>query len=287
MIIGWRSPLDNKVYELNDFAALGRAIPEAVLRSMVRKLELDKRHTGTNITITSGLSCPRKLLINRMLPTTPDPSKMWKAQRGTWLHECVGMSLGENDEWITEEKDADACTFAGTLFGIDMSCRVDAIRKDYSVILDWKFRGDGSERWVDPLGRARDTDAAQINMARMLIEQSTHKDLRDMEMYVWVMAGQTIRTTAPYMTEAQVGSMKPAGADYTVAEIFNMLKTSMNLWEAAAQVEGNGDLYAVPESTTQSIIHRLPMVGEKMYNGKGCTQYCEVNEECFAIEGGI
>jgi hypothetical protein len=291
-IVGWKSPLDGKVYALDDFEPLNRVIPEPVLRAMTRKVELDTRHRGPNITITSGLSCPRKTLISRALPYAPDPTKMWKMHRGTWLHECVGLSLAENDAWITEESDPDACTFEGELFGIKMSCRVDAYKKDHSTLVDWKFRGDGAEKWVDPMGRAKDEDSAQLNMARMLMEQTFDADLSEMEMYVWVMSGQTVRTTVPLMSEEQLGAIRPGSTkyktcDFTIREIFTLLKAGMDKWQALG---GEGDTVGVED--IRETVHALPMVGQSMYVGRSgqtnmCTNYCELQDECYACEGGI
>ena len=39
--------------------------------------------------------------------------------------------------------------FSGELFGIKMSCKIDALKKDYSTLMDWKFRADGAEKWID------------------------------------------------------------------------------------------------------------------------------------------
>lgn len=295
MIVGWKSPLDGRVYPLDDCEPLHRVIPEPVLRAMSLKAQKDKRHSGAEVTITGGLSCPRKTLITRMMPVTPDPSKMWKMQRGTWLHEMVGLSLGENHDWWTEEVDEDACIFNGELFGVQLSCKVDALRKDYGVLMDWKFRGDGAEKWIDPQGRAKDEDSAQLNMARMLIEQRTQRDLSSMEMYVWVMAGQTVRTTVPYLTEEQVGMIHPGGGSYTIKEIIKILDDGMRKWKEAADNSriAQGDLHALPADEMRAIVRPLPMVGERMYSKRAtpqinmCTRYCEVQDECYGCNGGI
>jgi hypothetical protein len=257
---------------------------------MSLKAKTDTRHQGPNITITSGMSCPRKTLITRMLPITPDPTKMWKMQRGTWLHEVIGLSLGENQDWWTEEVAEDKCVYAGELFGVQMSCKIDAMKKDYSCLMDWKFRGDGAERWIDPMGRAKDEDSAQLNMARMLIEQTTGKDLANMDMFVWVMSGQTVRTTVPYMNEVQIGAIRPGGGSYTIKEIFGMLSQGMDKWKIEALGE-SVDPMGVSQPKLRNIIGELPMVGSDMFKSKRapqinmCTRYCEVQDECYGCEG--
>lgn len=289
MIIGWRSPLDGRVYGLEDYAALGHVIPEPVLRAMSKKAQLDTRHQGPGVTITGGLSCPRKTAVSRMLPSTPDPTKMWKMQRGTWLHEMVGLALGENEEWWTEETSDEHCVYEGEVFGVRMSCKVDALKKDYSHIIDWKFRGDGAEKWIDPMGVAKPEDAAQVNMARMLIEQAIGRELPEMLMQIWVMAGRTVLTTAPHMSEGRLGEIHPGGGTYSIAEIFKLVDRAMSAWKQA----GSGDPDSVPMEERQKIIASLPMVGETMYRKKRapslnmCTSYCEFQDECYGCSGGL
>jgi len=290
--IGWKNPIDGRTYGLEDFDALSGIVPEPVLRAMTAKAKEDTRHSGTNITITAGLGCPRQILVHRMLPIAQDPTKMWVMQRGTWLHEMIGMRMGENEEWWSEESDVDNCEYSGKLFGIDMSCRVDALRKDYGVLVDWKFRKDFAERWVDAQGRAKAEDAAQVNMARMLIEQNIGRSLDSMEMYIWVMAGEMKRTRAAWMSEQDVGNVRPGGGKYTIAENFRMLDESMRAWKTMAASHGD-DLYAVPEAQCRKLIDVLPMVGETMYQRRNepslnkCTQYCEVQDECYKCGGGL
>jgi len=218
-----------------------------------------------------------------MLPVTPDPSKMWKMQRGTWLHEMVGLSLGENNDWWTEEVDEGRCVYEGELFGVPMSCKIDAMKKDYSVLMDWKFRADGAERWIDPQRNARIEDSAQLNMARMLIGQQTKRDTSEMSMYVWVMAGETVRTSVQHMSEGQIGAVRPGGGEYTVEQIFTLLSGAMNDWQALDEDAADEEKH--------KIVAALPMVGKGMFKSKRnkvqcmCTHYCEVQEECYAIEG--
>lgn len=291
MILGWQNPLDGRTYGLEDFGGMASVVPEPVLRAMAHKAKHDTRHQGPNVTITSGLSCPRKTFISRSFPTYPDPTKMWKMQRGTWLHEMVGLSLSENDAWVTEEGDHDGCVFKGNIFGTDMTCLIDARKKDWSQLIDWKFRGDGAERWIDPMGAAKTEDAAQLNMARLLMEQQENQDLRDMAMYVWVMSGAMVKTTCAYMTEEQIGQVRPGGGKYNVKEIFTLLNAGFAEWVHIAK-ELNVEPTQVPHEKLQPVVAKMPMVGEGMFASKRkgtnmCTSYCEVSDECFACNGGI
>ena len=288
MIVGFQSPLDGRTYGLEELHMLGRVMPEALLREMVRKERDDARHSGLHITITSGLGCPREMLIHRLLPTTPDPQKLWAVTKGTMLHREMGRAMEQEQGWLVETREAERCTFHGTLFGVPMSCRVDAVRDDYSRLIDWKFRKDGAEKFVDAQREAKGEDAAQCNMARMLIEQHVGHALPGMVMEVWVMAGETVRTVAPHMDERQVGEVRAGSGKYSVREVFAMLAGTAGQLAALPLDEPALDVGPHIESA----IRALPMVGETMYTGRTksvckCTSWCSVKEACYSIQGGI
>ena len=186
MLIGWLNPLTGKKVDLFEFDEMKGVVPYGVLAAILRKEQTDVRHQGAGLTITMGLGCPRKTMIQRMLPVHADPKKMWAAMRGTLLHEQMGHAMGTVEGWWTEEVDEDKCVYEGTLFGWRMSCKVDALRKDYGELWDFKFRSDFARKFIGPDLIARETDSAQLNMARLLMEQTLGRGLGDMRMTEWI-----------------------------------------------------------------------------------------------------
>ena len=94
-----------------------------------------------------------------------------------------------------------------------------------------------------------------------------------------------------HATEAQIGNVRPGGGNYTVREIFTLLRDGFTEWMAMAEKLGV-ECEAVPHEKLQPIVASMPMVGEQMYASKKkgpnmCTSYCEVSDECFACNGGI
>lgn len=292
MIIGFYNPLDGRKYGLHELDKFSYSMPRAVLQAMLNKEASDERHSGTNITITMGMGCPREVLINRLLDTHPDPQKMWAMHRGTWLHEQIGLAQGTQEDWWSEESAPEHCVYTGTLAGIHMSCKVDALKKDFSELMDWKFRRDGAERYVDVNRTAKIEDACQVNMARMLIEQCTGQDLSHMKMYIWVMSGECIRTEAPLMNWEQIKAVHPGGSEYTIGEIFVMLDKAMHTWTQLAMQEDKL-VHDISHLARLEIINQLPQVGKSQFvNRKNpsickCTMYCPVRNECFDLLGGI
>lgn len=292
MIIGFYNPLDGRKYGLQELDKFGYSMPQAVLQAMIRKEAIDKRHSGTNITITMGMGCPREVLINRLLDTYPDPQKIWAMHRGTWLHEQVGLAQGTLEDWWTEESAPEHCIYTGQLGGITMSCKIDAVKKDFSELLDWKFRKDGAEKFVDVNRVAKPEDACQLNMARMLMEQCLGRDLSDMKMYIWVMSGECMRTEAPLMSWAQICAVHPGGSEHTIGEIFEMLRAAMAKWTEEAELEGTTP-DQISMASRLAIINTLPQVGKSQFVNRRnpsickCTMYCPVKNECFDLLGGI
>lgn len=261
-----------------------------MLNALLLKERVDARHKGTQVTVTAGLGCPRKWAIHHMLQTPVDPAKMWAAQKGTWLHEQMGHALTGVEGWLTEESHPDECVFHGRLFGVELSCKVDARMMDYSAVWDYKFRGDYASRYIDPTGEAKAEDAAQMNMIRLLMEQQTGLDLSGMEMRVWVDSKGWIPTFAPLMDETAIGLVKPGSGTHTIAEIFEWLKSTSQVWTQLAQAEG-----CEPEKVSQEalevLVRTIPRVGLEMFRNKQggnmCTNYCEVAQRCMGLDGGV
>ena len=271
--------------------------PLPIVKSMIRKDELDVRHSGPNITVTAGIGCPRQWAVSRLKDCFFEPDKAWAMQRGTWCHEHASYAMeslvDDNGErlFYSEEADHNKCVFHGEIFGIKMSCLVDAYRRDLSEVWDFKFRSPFGARWIDPEGRADEKDIAQMNMIRLLMEQNTGEDLSRMGMTVWVDAGGWYKTWCPVVSEEALGDMRLAGAKQTLREHFQQLQSVCDIWDEYC------DGAAVPRGTLPSTvdanewIRALPMEGENMFKnrsgGNACRNYCQYKDMCYDADGGI
>src|SRR3990172_4553993 len=170
MISGWIHPITGRI--VADPRELERVIPASLLKAIEMKDKGDERHTGTHLTVTSSLTCPRKIALQRMLNNPVDPARVWSMTRGTWLHEQMGYAMGMlrgvdgQAVYYTEELAPEKCVHNGKLFGIPMSGKVDCLRKDFGELLDFKFRKPGAAKFledgVDGGLTASDSDSAQM-----------------------------------------------------------------------------------------------------------------------------
>lgn len=293
MILGFVHPITGARFPLpKAFEELSDVVPEGFLRALITKEELDTRHQGDGLTITSGLGCPRKWFIQRAKKVHVDPQKMWAAQRGTFLHEHMGHASSLSEDWYTEELNEDKCVFEGELFGLKMSCKMDLLRRDYSELADFKFRNPYAVKYLERLPDgtllAGESDRAQLNMGKMLMEQQLGMDLSNMVMTVWVDSGGWHRTKVLPMSLHEIGAVRPGGGKHTVRDIFSILNTAIMEWRALKAEHGEN----VPEEKLDAVVRSIPMVGMDMYKGKrggqcACSHYCEVKDACYDVEGGM
>lgn len=287
-IMGLVHPTNGKRYRLDgpldDFRTV---MPPPVVRDIVRRQREDTRHSGDHITVTGGLGCPRRLVIERFMQHYSDPTKMWAVTAGSVLHEWLG-SLHE-DGWVTEEENEAACSFSGTLFGMAMGCKVDARKLDHSAIIDYKTSLNGATKWIkrDDYGQPQwdDKDAhviAQLNMCRLLMAQQVGCDASGVEMWVWGMSESTVLRRCPVWDEERIGRVHPGGSKYTVREHFIAIKAAFDLLKDVDYID----------STARNVAASMPLFGLDMWKspktgGNSCVSMCAVKMECDSCQGGI
>lgn len=295
-IVGFTMPTGHGVSRrvpLDQLELLDRVIPTAVLKSLLSKEVGDERHQGTKLSVTSGLGCPRKLAIQRFLPTWPDPMSMWMAQGGTWIHSEMARLMSGQDGWVTEGDDGSVgCVFHGRVWGYEMSCLLDAYHTneagEVDVIRDYKTSFNNSSQWHQPDDRAEPHVEAQLNLQRMLVEQSIPV-AKDVQMEGWIISREWRRTLARRLTEVEVGATSVGvtkyhtGKVWTVKELFDqVVHVFRGVEDALASDEG--------EAGVREAIATLPLVGLNQWNSNpkkgtnGCS-ICGVKKTCDEISG--
>ena len=292
MIIGWYNNILRSYHAVDDYEGMSEIMPKHILRYMKRKESGDKRHSGTNVTATAALGCPRALLINRFLPTRPDPQKLWRMTGGTMLHKMMGDEV-DNDVWYSEEHHPDKCTFVGDMWGVPVGVLLDLRNDDFSKIHDYKFSFSKGDLYAKNEASIHHT--AQLSIGCHIIEQNGIKIPDDVELVAWVAGTTWKKTKATRMSLEEIGKVPIAqtknsqGKFYTYKELFDDICFSMD--EVSQLIKEYGSIDKVPAFAIEAVIHKMPMYGKTMWrNYKGlimCDELCSVKKECYGIEGGL
>lgn len=237
----------------------------------------DKRHCDGNVTITRLLDCPRKWLISDFLPWTFNPLRMFKADIGT----LVQAEVARHAEAVGAQAEVKV---AGRLFGIDVTGSLDMLSG--SCINEGKFHAErrmdvvmGRAKWMPGVKQLLDDDyVAQMNMQRLLLEQSTSTypvtyDIKQLQIsHAGMEDASWPSEKAPLRDENWIANVRPKGGAFTVRQNAGFVS---NFKSAAGSVE-------------ERLKATVPKVGATCWvNKKGestmCNKYCEQKAACDAI----
>ncbi len=285
-IKGWKCPIERTQVPFDHFetckARKGRAaFPPWMARHAHLKIENDVRHSTLDVTATRTMNCPRQTFIEVLWDYYIDPSKIAARERGTALH-SVAAEHTDPKLWYTEANDPVRMTINGEIGGVPLSMACDAMKRDMTEIVDYKFPSDFSVRFRGP--KAKKEYACQVNMARLMLGQQEWAlqagyDPETVLLTIWDHAcGKQegpLAQEAPHMTEEEILATRPGGSNHTIEEII-----SIHLW-MVQEYEKNGAPTDIGK--LEEIAAQIPLVGEPMFRGDKCRMYCDVSEICFGI----
>lgn len=267
-------------------------MPQEILEDLIAREVGDERHSGTALTITAGLGCPRRVAIERFLPVWPDPDVLWKMHGGSILHAHFAKVLAGKRGWHTEHNGGRVgCEVTLRIFGYEMTALLDAYhtREDgaIDIIRDYKTSFNGADQWVADDRHAEPHHEVQLNLQRIGCEQMGWPVAEDVVMEAWVVSRTMKRTVAARRDELALG-LVPVGItkyhgthrSWTVRELFDILVECFDKVTAAA-----GD-----EAKVREVISAMPKVGLDMWIAnprKGTTgcDSCPVQRECQHLDG--
>jgi hypothetical protein len=252
-------------------------------RAIAVGAENDVRHAGLDLTATRCSGCPRQTYLETQMEYRIDPSKAAVRVRGTVLHDAAAR-LFDPELWYTEETDPVRLTIEGEIGGYRVSMKADAIRRDLGEIVDLKFPMDFSIKWRGkPF--AAEKHIPQMNLARLLLAQQDWAveagyDPDAVQLTVWDHAcglnDGPVALAVKHVTEGELLEIKPGGGEYTMGQIMEVHQWMIE------QHEGRGEDTI---ETREKVAASLPLIGQRMFNGKKCPQYCDVEPLCSALVG--
>jgi len=253
--------------------------------SILKKQLNDKLHSGGNLTFTRVIDCPRKVLIQDLLPVYYNVRNANTPHFGTTVHkDCEENALpGSYTEVVIPVEGKKQ----PILFGMEIKGMLDEVANDYSWIEETKIHGDKSQAFKVQRGKLVDDDLiVQLNEQRLAFQQSLELPEGTVKrLFCWHGAMTTVGKEAwyhvevPIRDEAWMMSVRPKQGKYTVAQI-------VEYYRVAFKKIADGEDPA-------AAINEIPLVGDTFYPdwktgvGKGCN-YCPdgVKDKCTQMEKG-
>lgn len=151
-------------------------------------------HQNNTVTITSILSCNRKVFLERRVPYHESPDKLWYSIRGTALHEVLDPH-GKLKDWVSEKRfhrsltDPDSecpdCKGTGYVKHAHMKheepcgcChiggQIDGLDLKTMTVYDKKSIGDNGLAFIK--GGAKDKHILQVNIYRWVMKDGIIHD---------------------------------------------------------------------------------------------------------------
>lgn len=270
--------------------------PPWLARFAQHKILSDLRHAGSGLTVSRCLGCPRANMIAMTQPFYLDPTKVSARDRGSALHVMAGEYC-DPDLWYTETNDPIRMTMGGRLFqsmvpslgvdgthvteaGVLVTTAVDALNRDMTEHINWKFGKDWSVAYRPKNGKCKDDHRVQLNLESLIIAQQpwaveagySHEHTKHI---IWDHALGRNEGPAPLigdpMDEAEIlrhvpGSTDKARALYSVSDIVEMYVMMLREKDECA-----GDATKLEE-----LCAKVPCTGETQFNGRGCEDFCDV-----------
>lgn len=253
------------------------ALP-ATLIQLLADSEGDGRRTGASLSPSMALGCMREVAIKRTYDYTIEPLSMWKAQQGTIFHAGLASQARTGHTpagWYCEVLMPPDGVPVELWPGIALTTRIDLISSDGSKLHDYKTQACYEKKGADGAWHAQhfapsEMHTMQLNLEALVVERVTGK--RPTELALWkIMLGTKDEQGAWRLQQVAVLS-----EDQIKREVVDGPNGMAAFVTVMSTTEG---------AEREAAIKSLPLAGRTMFNGKKCTSYCSVKQQCDALLG--
>ena len=261
-------------------------MPFPWLMAILQRNLNDKTHRDNNLTVTRILGCPRATAIDDNLPNVVDLKHFNSPTWGTAIHEFMERHTppGTFTEIVFPREGQEA----PMVLGVKLRGTLDVLSGNTVVMEDYKCTSESSMRFRWNRKSTADPEVrAQCSLYKIIAEKCLPGTVIK-EAVIWNGAMTSAKCVAPpwfkvpvdWMTEHEIGEMRPHGANYTVNELIAQHLQFQKELAEVTEPEGDARFDAVAK-----LIGKMPMVGRPMWNGAKCENYCASKETCYGIEG--
>lgn len=220
----------------------------------------DDYYGHDQVSVTSGLGCPRSRAIERNCDVYVNPLAYNALLIGTAWDRAVGAYAPKGTSKIE---------LVGTIEGITIHGEIDRVRtlEGHLTIEDWKHSNNFQEKHVKGQGVRKENQIQTSIYAELYAQQFGERPTRGAIWYHFSGAGK--EPLVPFIYELlsleECLQHKPYGGDYTVLDLYRQ-----------------ADSYYAGLKPFD-----LPLVGETMSFGtKSYCDYCQVRDACFEAARG-
>jgi len=295
-------------------------VPEEAIRCIIEH-EGDPRRLGLNLspsTLCERTTCKRQLLLKKFFPYAIDGAAEWQAEEGTIWHKAFDAVVPKTDDrWYREVLlpnnllvslganrwnklvDDDVLRFwkytpthssweVQIFPGVWVNGRADKLKKDFSEIQDFKTKAWSG--WKDRKTNAHkirhyppgDDERIQLGAYQRMVEVLTGtrpEKLTIRQMY---------RGSRIAKESWKKYSLDPMSNDELESKIrqhveqFTTWATEMKSLKDDAEKGGKN-----PLPVLAAYMDRVPLDGEKMFNGLKCSLYCTQMPFCYQIANKV
>ena len=272
----------------------GRVIPKAIVQAIEANREDDSLHSGTALTATSAIGCPRALLISRMFPYEVKVEDLWTMDCGRRMHQSILEDIGHDEEWVTEVWRPELCMFKGKILGLgrEMACKTDMFTQGVlsgegpKEICDIKFTLSKADDWATEV--AKPDHQVQLNLNKRLIEVSLGRSLKDCVLSILTVGKTWVRSISPHLTDEQLlavscGMTRYSQKSWAYGRLLKYVTVAFDKWDEVGVEKAS-------VGAKEAIVREMPKVGLDMYvskKGENKCTWCSVKRKCDEIGVGI
>lgn len=270
-----------------------------VVQSLVNSIGDERRGAGAGLsasTICPTATCPRQLAIARYMPYYSDPRKIEEAEEGSAIHHAMHQRGQGDGRWrvevplpgpMDEGKPGVRRNEKGFLElelwpGVWLSCIVDRVRDDWSMIEDLKTKRTSKFVFLPasksaPLSKQLVASTViQLNVNRLIAERLGYGPVK--KMFAWV-----------YLRGCYEAERRHQPVEIAVLDESLVRGTCETFAREAQERLQRLDLIEGDRHLVENEVAQFPMWGrdQGLFSGKKCLQYCEVNKVCFGLAGEV
>ena len=294
-VVAFRCPKCSQRVEfeqaIEHFSEIHPVMYHATVQSLISQQDDERRQKGAGLSASiacGDATCRRKVCLQRFYDYVLDPRMVEEAEEGNVIHSAM-HKRGSGGVWVYETplpgpgdegkpgvRRNPGGWFEYEMFpGVWVSAIVDAHTQDWSTIDDLM-----TQRASRTVRSPELSHKVQLNIAKFLAEKLGYGPVKRLRIWKY-----------------QRGCYEPENRhkvfEFEEKDVWDegalRLACEDHLTSLAGFLDNLDQLSGEPQEYLDAYMKKVPMDGDihKLFNGKMCSQYCEVRDLCFKLAGKV